>query len=40
MIHNDDLNDPLGENHIGTSAQTPLRSDAFDKTDDEKISLI
>jgi len=40
MIHNDDLNDSLGENHIGTSAQTPLRSDAFDKTDDEKISLI
>ncbi|UOK41271.1 MULTISPECIES: GTP cyclohydrolase I FolE [Flavobacterium] len=40
MIHNDDLNDPLGENHIGTSAQNPLRSDAFDKTDEEKIALI
>lgn len=40
MIHNDDLNDPLGENHIGTNAQTPLRSDAFDISDDEKINLI
>ena len=40
MIHNDDLNDPLGENHVGTSAQNPLRSDAFDKTDEEKIALI
>ncbi len=40
MIHNDDLNDPLGENHIGTNAQTPLRSDAFNITDDEKINLI
>lgn len=40
MIHNDDLSDSLGENHIGTSAQTPLRSNAFDITDDEKINLI
>lgn len=40
MIHNDDLNDQLGENHVGTSAQNPLRSDAFDKTDEEKIALI
>lgn len=40
MIHNDDLNDPLGENHVGTSAQTPLRSDAFNLSDDEKITLI
>lgn len=32
--------DILGENHIGTSAKTPLRSDAFDKTDTQKIEEI
>ena len=32
--------DILGENHIGTSAKTPLRSDAFEKTDAEKIEEI
>jgi GTP cyclohydrolase I len=32
--------DALGDNHIGTSAETPLRSDAFDKTDDQKIEAI
>lgn len=32
--------DLLGENHIGTSAETPLRSDAFSKTDDQKIEAI
>jgi len=40
MIHNDDSLDELGESHIGTSAQTPLRSDAFAIDDDEKIALI
>jgi GTP cyclohydrolase I len=30
----------IGDNHIGTSAKTPLRSDAFDKTDDAKIEAI
>lgn len=30
----------LGDNHIGTSAETPLRADAFDKTDAEKIENI
>jgi len=34
------LNDELGENHIGTSDHTPLRADAFDRTDDEKIESI
>ncbi|MDO5607103.1 MAG: GTP cyclohydrolase I FolE [Capnocytophaga sp.] len=32
--------DILGENHIGTSAQTPLRPDAFDSSDEEKIAQI
>lgn len=40
MIHNDDSLDEFGESHIGTSAQTPLRSDAFAIDDDEKIALI
>lgn len=30
----------IGEDHIGTSVQTPLREDAFDKTDAEKIEII
>src|SRR5687768_13955485 len=40
MIHNDDKKDEIGENHIATSAQTPLRPDAFDITDEEKIASI
>ena len=30
----------LGENHIGTSAETPLRADAFVMPDDQKIEAI
>src|SRR5690606_2854225 len=40
MCKSDMLNDELGENHIGTSDHTPLRADAFDRTDDEKIESI
>ncbi|MEI6866605.1 GTP cyclohydrolase I FolE [Flavicella sp.] len=32
--------DELGENHIGTSAQTPLRDNAFELSDSEKIDII
>lgn len=32
--------DSIGDNHIGTSANTPLRSDAFKLTTDEKIDII
>jgi len=32
--------DEIGDNHIGTSAETPLREDAFDLDDDLKIELI
>lgn len=32
--------DEIGDNHIGTSAQTPLRADAFDLSDEEKIARI
>lgn len=30
----------LGNNHVGTSTETPMREDAFDLSDIEKISLI
>ncbi len=42
-IHNnmtDERIDEIGENHIGTSATTPLRADAFDISDEEKIERI
>ena len=32
--------DHHGEDHVGSSAQTPLREDAFDLDDDQKIDLI
>lgn len=37
---NDDRTDEIGENHIGTSAKTPLRADAFEISDSEKIEKI
>jgi GTP cyclohydrolase I len=37
---NEDRIDELGEDHIGTSAVTPLRDDAFDISDEEKIARI
>lgn len=38
--HKEDRIEEIGENHIGTSAKTPLRDDAFEISDDEKISRI
>ncbi len=40
MTNHEDYTDDLGNNHIGTSDQTPLREDAFEKTDEEKIEII
>lgn len=40
MIHSDDNRDEIGDNHIATSAQTPLRPDAFELSDEEKINAI
>ena len=37
---NDERIKEIGENHIGTSAKTPLRDDAFDITNEEKIKRI
>ncbi|MFV0247381.1 MAG: GTP cyclohydrolase I FolE [Tenacibaculum sp.] len=36
----DDIIDEIGENHIGTSAKTPLRTGAFNISDKEKIDRI
>lgn len=36
----DDRVNEIGENHIGTSAKTPLRADAFDISNEEKIARI
>jgi GTP cyclohydrolase I len=35
-----EMEDLLGEQHIGTSHDTPLTKDAFDLSDDEKINII
>lgn len=40
MTNNEDFLDEIGDNHIATSAKNPLRSDAFDISDDQKIELI
>ncbi len=32
--------DEIGENHISTSAETPMRKDAFELTDQEKMQRI
>jgi GTP cyclohydrolase I len=32
--------DLFGDNHIGTSVDTPMREDAFDITDEEKMAII
>jgi len=37
---NDEMLDSMGDNHILTSIDTPMVSNAFDKTDDEKIAII
>ena len=42
-LNTQDLNmdfDILGDQHIGTSLETPLRDDAFDMPDELKIRLI
>jgi GTP cyclohydrolase I len=39
-IELEELNDILGENHIGTSVETPLREDAFALSDKEKMKKI
>lgn len=40
MTNSDQINDEIGENHIATSAQNPVRIDAFNLTDEQKIEAI
>lgn len=40
MINNEEFHDELGDNHISSSAKNPVREDAFDITDDQKIERI
>lgn len=40
MINTDNFEEELGNNHIATNEETPLRADAFILSDDEKIELI
>ena len=40
MINNEEFQDEIGNNHISTNAQNPVRTDAFDITDEEKIEKI
>jgi len=40
MINRDQFNDEIGENHIASSSQNPIRNDAFTLSDEQKIELI
>ena len=40
LENNTEKFDTLGENHIGTSAETPMRSDAFKLSNNEKVDII
>ncbi len=40
MSKNEDFTDQIGDNHIATNAQNPIRKDAFELSDDQKIELI
>jgi GTP cyclohydrolase I len=40
MIKKDEFNEEIGNNHIATNEETPLRADAFDISDDVKIERI
>ncbi len=40
MINNEEFQDEIGDNHISSSAKNPVREDAFDISDEEKIESI
>lgn len=40
MIQNEEMHDEIGDNHIGSCAKNPVREDAFDISDEEKIEKI
>lgn len=39
-FHGEGMSDPIGENHVATSLNTPLKDNAFDLSDDQKIEII
>ncbi|HEU4495590.1 MAG TPA: GTP cyclohydrolase I FolE [Flavobacterium sp.] len=40
MINKEEYLDEIGDNHVASNAENPVRADAFDISDDEKIELI
>lgn len=40
MSKNEDFSDEIGDNHIATNATNPIRNDAFDISDEQKIEAI
>jgi GTP cyclohydrolase I len=40
MISNEELYEEMGDNHVASSHDTPLRKDAFELSDDQKIEKI
>jgi len=40
ILHNNDHSDDVGDDHVSFSADTPMRADAFDTDDEEKIEKI
>ena len=40
MIKNEEFQDEIGDNHVSLKKKNPVRADAFDITDDEKIEKI
>lgn len=40
MLNNEEFQDEIGSDHIATNAQNPLRNDAFDLSDEQKIESI
>jgi GTP cyclohydrolase I len=40
MINNEDFLDEIGDNHFSSNAKNPVRQDAFDLSDEEKIEKI
>jgi GTP cyclohydrolase IA len=40
MINNEEFTDDIGDNHLITNSENPIRKDAFLLNDDEKINLI
>ncbi len=40
MNNKEELSDEIGNNHIASSSENPMKNDAFDISDDQKIELI